>query len=115
MAADTSQSQPAVIGCYQHFDRNSGSIAERLLFNNRWVVIAFCLITTVVLGLQAMKLTLNAGFEKMIPTKHPFIVNYLTHKSELAGLGNTLRIAVENTKGSIYDPAYMDALQKIND
>ncbi|UCV17845.1 efflux RND transporter permease subunit [Ferribacterium limneticum] len=100
---------------FKDFDRNSGVLAERLLFNNRWMVVVICLLITIILGFQATKLSLNAGFEKMIPVKHPFVVNYLANKSELSGLGNTLRIAVENTKGTIYDATYLETLQKLND
>ncbi len=114
-AHDASRAEPAVIAHLEHFDRNSGSLAERLLFNNRLVVVIVCLLLTAVLGMQATKLTLNAGFEKMLPTGHPFIVNYFANRSELAGLGNTLYVAVENTNGDIYDAAYLDALRKLND
>jgi len=115
MTLDESLGQPPVTRELKDFNRKSGSVVERLLFNNRWVVIAICLLVTALLGFQATKLTLNAGFEKMIPTKHPFIANYLANKSEVAGLGNTLRVAVENTKGTIFDAAYLDTLQKLND
>lgn len=97
------------------FDPHSGSLTERLLFNNRLVVMVLCLLATVVLGLQIPNLRLNAGFEKMIPTKHPFIANYLEHKNELAGLGNTLRIVVETTEGTIFSAEYMDVLRRLND
>lgn len=97
------------------FDPHSGSLTERLLFNNRLVVMVLCLLATVVLGLQIPNLRLNAGFEKMIPTKHPFIANYLEHKNELAGLGNTLRIVVETTEGTIFNAQYMDVLRRMND
>jgi predicted RND superfamily exporter protein len=97
------------------FDRNSGSIIERLLFNHRLAVMMVCLLVTLVLGFQATKLNLGASFEKMIPTRHPYIANYLDHKGDLAGLGNVVRIAVENTKGTIYDAEYLDTLRKIND
>ncbi|TLX69604.1 RND family transporter, partial [Pseudomonas nicosulfuronedens] len=36
-------------------------------------------------------------------------------KGELRGLGNNLRVVVENTQGDIYDPAYLQALQQVND
>ncbi len=99
----------------QGFDRQSGSLPERLLFNNRIVVVGICVLMTLVLGYQATKLRLNAGFEKMIPTRHPYIVNYLDNRDELAGLGNAIRIAVETTRGTIFDADYLDTLQKIND
>ena len=115
MNPDSSPAEQSVVSNLKDFDRNSGSAAERLLFNNRLVVIVVCLLLTAVLGTQATKLTLNAGFDKMVPTKHPFIVHYFANKSELAGLGNTLYIAVESTKGDIFDAAYLEGLRKLND
>ena len=115
MAHHSAPADHAVIADVSAFDRHSGSFAERLLFNHRGVVIVVCLLLTAVLGMQALKLTLNAGFEKMIPTGHPFIVNYLANKAELAGLGNTLNIAVENTKGSVFDASYLETLRTLND
>jgi uncharacterized protein len=110
----TSATQP-VIANLSDFDTKSGSLVERLLFNNRLLVLLLCLAVTALLGFQATKLRLNASFEKMIPTGHPYIVNYLKYKSELTGLGNAMRIAVENTRGTLYDARYLDALQKLND
>ncbi|RJF96319.1 efflux RND transporter permease subunit [Noviherbaspirillum saxi] len=99
----------------KNFDTQSGSLAERLLFNNRAIVVALCLLLTVILGWQATKLQLNASFEDMIPKGHPYIANYLQNKKDLAGLGNAVRVAVEAKGGNIYDPAYLAALQKISD
>jgi len=99
----------------QDFDQMSGSVIERTLFNNRLVIVLLCLIATVVLGYQAMGLSLNAAFEKMIPTKHEYIANFLENRAQLAGAGNTLRIAVETRKGNIFDPDYLDVVRKIND
>jgi predicted RND superfamily exporter protein len=96
-------------------DANSGSLLERLLFNHRRVVVVLCVLATLLLGYRAMGLQLNAAFEKMIPTSHPFIAAYLENKQELSGLGNTLRIAVEDTKGDIFDASYIDTLRRIND
>jgi predicted RND superfamily exporter protein len=97
------------------FDKNSGSIAERWFFNHRMVVVLVCLLVSLVLGFQATKVNLNADFEKMIPTGHPYIAKYLQHKEDLRGLGNAIRIAVEAKRGTIYDAAYLDTLKKIND
>jgi len=111
---DKHEVQP-VVRDLADFDPSTGSLAERLLFNYRSVVLALCLLTTVVLGYQASTLRLNASFEKTIPTGHPYIGNYLKHKNDLAGLGNAVRIAVETTGASIYDAAYLKTLQEISD
>jgi len=97
------------------FDRRSGSLVERALFNFRGVVVFLCLLATLLLGWQATKLRLSASFEKTIPTGHPFIVNFLANQSQLHGLGNAVRIAVDNPKGSIYDAAYLATLRQLSD
>ncbi|HUW25940.1 MAG TPA: MMPL family transporter [Gallionella sp.] len=107
--------QQPVIRDVKDFDTRSGNFAERVLFNHRPAIVILCLIITVLLGFQATKLKLNASFEKMIPTYHPFVVNYLQNKSELSGLGNSLRIAVEVDKGTIFNKSYLNTLQKMND
>ena len=104
-----------VIADLRDFDRASGSLAERALFNHRWIVLLLCALATALLGWQARHLELNAAFEKMIPTRHPYIANYLANKDQLAGLGNTVRIAVEAKQGSIFDAGYLDVVRKIND
>jgi predicted RND superfamily exporter protein len=97
------------------FDPNTGTLAEQIIFNYRGIIVCLCTLLTALFGYFATTLNLNANFEKTIPTSHHYIQNYLRHKVDLAGLGNTLRLAVENTKGTIYDADYLDVLQKIND
>lgn len=97
------------------FDARSGSLAERVFFNNRLMVVLLCLAATLWLGAQSRHLTMNAAFEKMIPTSHPYIVNFLENRAELAGMGNSLRIAVETTEGTIFDAAYLETLRKVTD
>ena len=97
------------------FDPRSGSIVERLLFNNRLVVLVVCALVTLVLGWHTTRVTLNASFDKTIPQAHPYIQNYQAQKADLVGLGNAVRIVVANPAGSIYDAAYLDALRKLSD
>lgn len=99
----------------KEFDRASGSYLERLLFNYRGIVLFACVLVTVALGFQLTRLRLNADFESTIPTRHPSIVNYLANRAELGEVGNSLRIAVANPTGSIYEPAYLATLQRISD
>lgn len=96
-------------------DQKPGCL-ESLIFDNRlWVLIGALLVTVLLALSAASKLSLNASFEKMIPQGHPFIKNYLANKSELRGLGNSLRIVVSNQKGDIFAPEYIKALKAIND
>ncbi len=98
------------------FDLRSGPRLERLVFNNRLAIVIACALITLALGFIAFtKLGLNASFEKMIPRSHPYIQNYLAHRADLRGLGNSLRIVVENTDGDIAQPKYLDALKRLQD
>ncbi|KGP02053.1 RND transporter [Alcaligenes faecalis] len=97
------------------FDATSGSRVERALFNHRRIVVLLCAIVTLFLGWQASQLRLTASFEKSIPTSHPFIENFLSYEKQLYGLGNAIRVAVENPRGDIYDPVYLDTLRQLND
>jgi predicted RND superfamily exporter protein len=60
-------------------------------------------------------LNLQASFERMIPSSSPYIQNYFAYREELPGLGNTVRVVVENKSGDVYDAAYLEKLRKIND
>jgi predicted RND superfamily exporter protein len=111
LPADT----PPTSGAYA-FNPASGSRLERLVFQNRRVVLFACLVLTLLLGTVAIaRLGLNASFDKMIPRGHPYIQNYLQNRGELRGLGNSLRIVVENPSGTVDDPRYLEALKKIHD
>jgi len=113
--AASQASDAPVLRTLDEFDAQSGSAIERALFNHRIVVMLLCAIVTALLGWQATRLTLNASFEKTIPTHHPWIQNFLAHQAELTGLGNAVRIAVANPKGTIYDAAYLETLRKLSD
>ena len=105
-----------VVRDLKDFDTKSGNMLERLVFNNRLLVVIVCLLITGVLAwLGATRLVLNASFEKMIPQSHPYIQNYLENKHSLRGLGNSLRVVVENQDGDIFDPGYLEVLKEVSD
>ena len=99
----------------REFDPNSGSLIERSLFNHRVWIVLLCLLLSLFLGAQSTRLALNASFEKMIPTSHPYIANYLENQAELTGIGNALRISVQAPGESIYEARYLELLAKLND
>jgi len=99
----------------EDFDARSGNILERIIFNNRLALMLVCVVLTAFLGYQASRLDINASFDKMMPQSHPFIQNYRASADALRGLGNSVRIVVENTQGDIYDRHYLEVLRDIND
>jgi len=111
----TDDSAQPVIARLEDFDPRSGSRAERLFFNHRPWVLALCLLLTAVLGWQALGMQLTASFDKTIPSRHPYIANFLEQRAQLAGGGNALRIAVAAKQGTIFDKDYLDTLRQLND
>lgn len=109
---DTAQ---PVIARLEDFDTASGSAAERLFFNHRVWVLLLCLTATLLLGWQALGIQLAASFEKTIPGRHPYIVNFLEQREQLGAGGNAVRIAVAAKNGSIFDKDYLETLRQIND
>ncbi|WP_314410862.1 MMPL family transporter, partial [Pseudomonas kuykendallii] len=95
--------------------QNKASLLERLIFNNRPVVILICVLVSVFLFYQATQVRPSTSFEKMIPLQHPFIQKMMEYRNDLANLGNTVRISVEATDGDIFSKEYMETLRKIQD
>jgi uncharacterized protein len=88
---------------------------ERLVFAYRPLLLVVFALATVFFAYQITKLRPDASFEKMIPMEHPFIQSFMKHMSDLGAAGTTIQVAVENTSGDIFDPEYLDLLQKVND
>ena len=119
MALACTSSEMPVIADLADFPRDSGSWLERAVFNRRRMVLLLCALATLILGFMCSRVALNASFEKMIPTGHPYIQNFLQNRKELRGMGNSLRIVVENPKagdaGTVFDAKYLDTLKRISD
>jgi len=100
-----------VIANIDDFDKGSGSVVERILFNNRPVIMILCAIITVFLGFEATKVRLSANYAQMIPIHQPYIVNYLNHYDVLASQSNAVQIVVVANQGTIlkYFPRLIQA------
>ena len=88
---------------------------ERLIFNNRAIILIAFFFLALFLGYNAVKIEPDASFERMIPLEHPYIVNMLEHRDDLENLGNFVRIAVEVEEGDIFTAEYMETLKQITD
>jgi len=104
-----------VVTSIEAFDQRSGNWLERLVFNHRVLMLVVCLTLTVIFGMLVPRMEVSASFEKTLPVGHQYIKNYLQNRDELRGLGDSVRVVVENKKGDIFDPAYLTTLAKIND
>jgi predicted RND superfamily exporter protein len=97
------------------FDEASGNAFERLIFNHRGLLLLLFALVSALFGWQATRLEVSASFERMLPASHPYIRNFLDNRDGLRGLGNQLRVVVENTNGDIFDTGYLKTLAAVND
>src|SRR5512133_4203469 len=89
---------------------------ERFIFGHRRLILAAAAVATVALGtVGATRYVVNADFEQMIPTDHPFVRTWRENADALRGLGNSLHVAVESTGGTIYEAEHLDVLRRITD
>ena len=93
----------------------AGSIAERLIFSNRAVILALFALITAFLGFNASQIKPDASFERLIPLEHPFIVNMMENRNDLENLGNAIRVAVAVKEGDVFTKSYMETLSEITD
>ncbi len=91
------------------------SFAEKIIFSNRVLILSTLLILCVALTFQAVQVKPEASFEKMLPTNHEFIQNFLSYKKELSNLGNVIRIVVESKNGDIFNAEYQEVLKNVTD
>lgn len=115
MASNIDFDATPVVARIEDFDPRSGNRLERAIFNHRVPLLLVCLVASLWLGWHALHLRVNASYEEMFPQSHPYMQNYLAHRDDLGVLGNTVRIAVENRSGNIFDPTYLEVLAKVTD
>ena len=115
MAAAHHANTLEVISDPKDFDESSGNIIERLIFNNRLPLVLLCAIVTAFFAFQLRGLVVSASFDKMLPASHPYIQNYMENRVELRGLGDSVRVVIENPNGDIFDADFLKTFAQIND
>jgi len=103
-----------VIANIDDFDKGSGSLVERVLFNNRPIIMIICAIATLFLGFEATKVRLSADYAQTIPVHQSYIVNYLNHYDDLSTSSNAVQVAVVANNGTILDAHYLQVLQNLS-
>jgi predicted RND superfamily exporter protein len=85
-----------------------------LVFNYRkaWLVV-FALLTAL-FAVSASRLVVDAGFNKMVPLKHPYMQVYREYEKVFGG-ANRVAIALVQKDGDIYNKEYMAKLKRLTD
>ena len=85
-----------------------------LIFGRRFLVLGLIGAITAFLGISAAMLKVDAGFEKQLPTKHPYIQTFLKYQDEFGG-ANRLLIAVTAKNGDMFTPEFFATLKQVTD
>jgi hypothetical protein len=90
-------------------------IIEKFMFANRKLILFILIIIFAFLATEAIQVKPEASFSKMVPGDHEFINNYKAYQSELADLGNVIRVIVETEEGDIFTQEFQQTLRQVTD
>ncbi|MCC7116451.1 MAG: MMPL family transporter [Burkholderiales bacterium] len=84
---------------------------EKLVFTHRAATLAFLAAVTVVMGVFASRLHMEAGFDKQLPTGHEYTDTFFAYRDVLFG-ANRLIVVVHSRHEDIWTVAF---LKRLND
>ncbi len=87
---------------------------ERGLFAHRKLVLVVFGLITILMCYEVTQIRIDAGFEKLLPLKHPYMKTFLKYREQFGG-ANRLLIAVRNKKGDIFTPEFFDVIKRATD
>ena len=87
---------------------------SNFVFGNRKVLLAVFGIATVLFAASASRLTVDAGFNKMVPLKHPYMQVYRDYEKVFGG-ANRVAVAIVQKDGDIFNKEYMGKLKALTD
>jgi uncharacterized protein len=90
-----------------------GKVSYWIFHHRRWLLILFALLT-VLLGVLASQLRVQAGFTKMIPLNHPYMSTFLEYQQDFGG-ANKVLVVLKTPKGSIFEKDFMESLRQVTE
>lgn len=88
------------------------ALLEKLIFDHRRQVLWLLGIITIGFAVQAGRLAIDAGFEKQLPLRHPYMETFIEHREQFGG-ANRLLIVVRAKDGDLFDPASLERLRQV--
>jgi len=82
---------------------------EGFLFAHRGAVLGVFALLTIVMGWQASKLRISAGFDKMLPSSHEYIKTFNEYRDQMFD-ANSIAVVVHPRHGDIWDAAALKRL-----
>ncbi|MFK0089126.1 RND family transporter [Pseudomonas sp. NPDC090755] len=86
-----------------------------LLFTHRRFWLALFLLLSLGLGYSATQVRLDPGFNKQIPVRHEYMLNFLDFSRVFTGANRLLVNVRWKGEGDIYNRQFLDVLQKVTD
>ncbi len=84
------------------------------IFHHRRNLLILNILITIVLGVMASQLRVQAGFTKMIPLNHPYMATFLEYQQDFGG-ANKILVALKNDKGTIFEKDFMEKLREVTE
>lgn len=85
---------------------------EDTLFSHKRTVLGVLICFTAVMGIFAIQLRMDAGFEKQLPIGHEYVDTFQQYRSDLLG-ANRLSVVVKAKKGTIWTPSGLKRLYDV--
>jgi hypothetical protein len=85
-----------------------------LVFEHRRMWLVVFAVMTVLFAASASRLAVDAGFNKMVPLKHPYMQVYREYQKDF-GSANRVAIALVQKDGNIFNKEYMQKLKALTD
>src|SRR6202171_1765063 len=89
-------------------------IASAVVFDHRKAWLVVFAILTALFAASASRLVVDAGFNKMVPLKHPYMQVYREYETVFGG-ANRVAIALVQRDGDIFNKEYMAKLKSLTD
>ncbi|MGF1454713.1 MAG: RND family transporter [Alphaproteobacteria bacterium] len=87
---------------------------ENLVFRWRLGILALFALITVAAAVSAAGLRIHAGFEKQLPTQHPYVETFRDYKDTLFG-ANRIIVVLKARDGAIWTRPFMARLKAVTD
>jgi predicted RND superfamily exporter protein len=88
--------------------------ASAVIFDHRKAWLVLFGILTALFALSASRLAVDAGFNKMVPLKHPYMQVYRDYQKDF-GSANRVAIALVQKDGDIFNKEFMQKLKALTD
>jgi hypothetical protein len=87
---------------------------EGIIFANRKLLLAIFGLITLVMCYEVTQIRIDAGFEKLLPLKHPYMKTFLQYREQFGGANRILIVArTKKEGGDIFTPEFFKMFEQV--